>query len=77
MVAKMDRMQGVHWVSLKGQGGDCGGAQRDKDPGDLTSDIGRAVAWREERKGKVEPLTGGACGSGMRRAQCGLSVRER
>ena len=33
--------------------------QRDKDPGELAGDIGRAVARRGERKGKVEPLTGG------------------
>ena len=69
----MDRVQGVRWVSLKGQGGDCGGAQRDKDPGELAGDIGRAVVRRGERKGKVEPLTGGACGSGTRRARCGMS----
>ena len=60
MAAKMDRVQGVRWVSLKGQGGDCSGAQRDKDPGELAGDIGRAVARRGERKGKMEPLTGGA-----------------
>ena len=77
VAAKMDRVHGVRWVSLKGQGGDCGGAQRDKDPGELAGDIGRAVARRGERKGKVEPLTGGACGSGTRRGRCGLSVRER
>ena len=64
LAVKMDRVQGVRWVSLKGQGGDCGGAQWDKDPGELAGDIGRAVARRGERKGKVEPLTGGACGSG-------------
>ena len=28
-------------MSLKGPGGDCGGAQRDKDPGDLAGDLGR------------------------------------
>jgi len=33
--------------------------QRDKDPGELAGDIGRAVARRGGRKGKVEPLTGG------------------
>ena len=59
-------------MSLKGPGGDCGGAQRDKDPGELAGDIGRAVARRGERKGKVEPLMGGACGSGTRRARCGM-----
>ena len=47
--------------------------QRDKDPSELAGDIGRAVARRGERKGKVEPLTGGACGSGTRRARCGMS----
>ena len=35
------------------------GVQRDKDPGELAGDIGRTVAPRGERKGKVEPLTGG------------------
>ena len=34
--------------------------QRDMDPGELAGDIGRAVARRGERKGKMEPLTGGA-----------------
>ena len=29
------------------------------DPSELAGDIGRAVARRGERKGKVEPLTGG------------------
>jgi hypothetical protein len=33
--------------------------QRGKDPGELAGDIGRTVARRGERKGKVEPLTGG------------------
>ena len=35
--------RGVRRVSLKGQGGDCGGAQRDKDPGDLAGDLGRPL----------------------------------
>ena len=34
---------------LKGPGGDCGGAQRDKDPGDLAGDLGRPLRSREGR----------------------------
>ena len=30
-------------MSLKGPGGDCGGAQQDKDPGDLAGDLGRPL----------------------------------
>ena len=75
MAAKMDRVQGVRWVSLKGQGGDCGGAQRYKDPGELAGDIGRAVARRGERKGKVEPLTGGVHASV--RGATGVRAEER
>jgi len=47
VAAKMDRVQGVRWVSLKGQGGDCGGAQRDKDPGELAGDSGRPLRGGE------------------------------
>ena len=32
--------------------GDLGGAQRDKDPGELVGDLGRGVALQGERKGK-------------------------
>ena len=36
-------------MSLKGPGGDCGGAQRDKDPGDLAGDLGRPLRSLEGR----------------------------
>ena len=35
-----------------GGSGDLGGAQRDKDPGELAGDLGRGVALQGERKGK-------------------------
>ena len=69
MAAKMDRVQGVRWVSLKGQGGYCGGEQRDKDPGELAGDLGRGVALQRERKGKGEPLTRGPGVAGRARGR--------
>ena len=42
-------MQGGRGGQLKGLGGDCGGAQRDKDPGDLAGDLGRPLRSREGR----------------------------
>jgi len=41
--------QGGRGGQLKGPGGDCGGAQRDKDPGVLAGDLGRPLRSREGR----------------------------
>ena len=60
---------------LKGPGGDCGGAQRDKDPGDLAGDLGWPLRSREGRG--EEALTGGpgvrGIARGLRGACAGLS----
>jgi hypothetical protein len=52
-----------------GGSGDLGGAQRDKDPGELAGDLGRGVALQRERKGKGEPLTRGPGVAGRARGR--------
>ena len=63
-------------MGLKRPGGDCGGAQRDKDPGVLAGDLGGAVSRRGGRKGRKGAADGWGPGVGERRQRaCGPGVR--
>ena len=68
--------RGVRLGRLKRPGGDCGGAQRDKDPGVLAGDLGGAVSRRGVRKGRKGAADGWGPGVGERRQRaCGPGVR--
>ena len=60
---------------LKGPGGDCGGAQQDKDPGGLAGDLGRPLRSREGR-GEGALTSGAARSVAGRRARCGRTRRQ-
>ena len=68
--------RGVRLGRLKRPGGDCGGAQRDKDPGVLAGDLGGAVSRRGGRKGRKGVADGWGPGVGERgQRACGPGVR--
>ena len=68
--------RGVRLGRLKRPGGDCGGAQRDKDPGVLAGDLGGAVSRWGGRKGRKGAADGWGPGVGERRQRaCGPGVR--
>ena len=68
--------RGVRLGCLKRPGGDCGGAQRDKDPGVLAGDLGGAVSRRGGRKVRKGAADGWGPGIGERgQRACGPGVR--
>ena len=68
--------RGVRLGRLKRPGGDCGGAQRDKDPGVLAGDLRGAVSRRGGRKGRKGAADGWGLGVGERGQRvCGPGVR--